>query len=535
MSTVTMTPTTASATTATVVSAVGAPITSPSMPQSTSAASSAATNSGARSRSKSQSPTKGADAVAKLLREVTGPGVSQARLREIWSETVSSRVRKAIAAHPGADPKTMSMAARLYLKEVLTNPSFEMLNLFSEEKFVQTLYSAYTEPESWGRDKLRKVQLSDRTLVARTLMLSPKLKSGPLLAEICRSLSLAEFKRELRDESVKTNLIAVVKSSKQLDLGTQVFLYRAGLISLEILESSLAAGTSRTYLTSGQFLRVLKEALESNLHLLAFLLIRSTSAYRLKDILKAAEKDESLRSEGSLEFFNDLYRDFLVHDVCAGRSSFVESYNRYGWGVNYGGIDKSGTHSREIAKVIWGLIRIRNPDNIKGVLTDMALIGFDSDPGLYQPGKIFKEKSAKLIQSLLGLDDSMLEQVLKSGLAPSKFFACTVPGSDESRLVERLDQINQTRFTSGKTLLYKDVELSWPFKVEIRTRRGSSTVKNAYVTYPPMFDDYRQKSKWNNGKRATVEEIFQGCVLPPGSRLIDQSKLREWGEKSILT
>ena len=70
-----------------------------------------------------------------LLSEAQNPNTSPERLREIWDTTKSTRVRKAVASSPNADTKTMSMAARLYIKEVIANPSFEVMNLFDEDEF----------------------------------------------------------------------------------------------------------------------------------------------------------------------------------------------------------------------------------------------------------------------------------------------------------------------------------------------------------------------------------------------------------------
>jgi hypothetical protein len=148
-----------------------------------------------------------------LYARACDPSATPVELRTLWDSTKSVRVRKAVASNPNCDSKTMKMAARLYIKEVIANPSFELLNLFNEDKTVKVLYEAYTDPQAMSRAyNLMSMKSADRINVARALLVSPKLNSARILQEVCAVMNTVEFKRETKDPDVNTNVTGLLKS-----------------------------------------------------------------------------------------------------------------------------------------------------------------------------------------------------------------------------------------------------------------------------------------------------------------------------------
>lgn len=81
-----------------------------------------------------------------MLTEDTTPQ----ELYDLWLlNTHKLKLRKEIASHPNADQNILIEASRLYIKEVLNNPSLEFIELFSSEEdssWIRILRFAYTNP-----------------------------------------------------------------------------------------------------------------------------------------------------------------------------------------------------------------------------------------------------------------------------------------------------------------------------------------------------------------------------------------------------
>jgi hypothetical protein len=98
----------------------------------------------------------------------------------LWTETKSVKVRKAIARNPNAGGKVLKEAARLYLEDVLENPSFSMLSLFSEDGWVKKIGEVYADPDEHISKRNVLHSGNGRTTIDRDLccwaaLLSPKL------------------------------------------------------------------------------------------------------------------------------------------------------------------------------------------------------------------------------------------------------------------------------------------------------------------------------------------------------------------------
>lgn len=67
-------------------------------------------------------------------------------LEEIWYATRSPKIRKMIASHPNCSECLMIEASRLYLEEVLDNPSFALSSLFGDNENLIRVQEVYRDP-----------------------------------------------------------------------------------------------------------------------------------------------------------------------------------------------------------------------------------------------------------------------------------------------------------------------------------------------------------------------------------------------------
>jgi hypothetical protein len=194
-----------------------------------------------------------------LYRIAIDPDATQEQLRDAWGATKSTRVRKAVASNPNCDSATMCMAARLYLKEVIANPSFELLNLFQEDKFVKRIYDAYTDPAEFYKGvQLPSIRNTsgNRVNTARALLVSPNLRSSKILQDICSTLSGAEFSREIKDVEVLDNVRNIVRRDLgYFGLPCLLFLVHHGVIDIQNLDKALSksAGPGLYYTSKGAY------------------------------------------------------------------------------------------------------------------------------------------------------------------------------------------------------------------------------------------------------------------------------------------
>ncbi len=140
--------------------------------------------------------------LSKLLETAKDPNSTSKDLRKVWDSTISPKVRKQVTLNPNADIEVMKMSARLYLKELLSNPSFELIDLFLDDPFVKAVQKAYKSPPANGGFDLRNINNErDRLTIIRAALLSPHLNYSTL--ETCsRRLPSSVFKRELKDPVV---------------------------------------------------------------------------------------------------------------------------------------------------------------------------------------------------------------------------------------------------------------------------------------------------------------------------------------------
>lgn len=423
-----------------------------------------------------------------LYRVAIDPCATQKQLKEAWDATKSTRVRKAVASNPNCDSGTMCMAARLYLKEVIANPSFELLNLFDEDKFVKRIYDAYSDPQLfYGSTELSQIRNTkgNRVNTARALLVSPQLRSANILQDICATLNGAEFSRELKDVEVMDNVRSVARGNLgYFRLTCLAFLNHHGVIDTDGFDKalSLSSGPSQYYTPAGQYTKFVEEHKDNYLLLYRYLYVNR--ANNVRDIVKSVRKGPDLASDDQLDTYAALYRDFLLHDVTRSRAKSEDAKNRYGrCGSRYLGDDDFSHH---LSDLIWTAIAARNIPSgadfkdldLSAIYQDISRVGFDRDFGPYKCEIKFGNVAdtitgrSRMCEKLLGLkDDRAFTFFVSSGIVWNEWYGKSESGNLESQVVDRLHRINEGLFRAGLEPLYHWSDLdSFP---TIRVSQGN--------------------------------------------------------------
>lgn len=145
------------------------------------------------------------------------------KLLELWKNSRSVKVRKAIASNPNASAIVLTEASRLYLKEVLQNPGFSLLEIFSDDGEIRDLSSAYNDPWKWitefksGAKRSmwngyvpRKTPYSDRCCWA--VLLSPQLDASSL-SYVLEAIGTEAFKRVIKCPHTKSKIRSIYVNS----------------------------------------------------------------------------------------------------------------------------------------------------------------------------------------------------------------------------------------------------------------------------------------------------------------------------------
>lgn len=432
-----------------------------------------------------------------LYKVATDPDATQEQLRDAWNATKSTRVRKAVASNPNCDSATMCMAARLYLKEVIANPSFELLNLFQEDKFVKRIYDAYTDPaEFYKHTQLPSVRNTNgnRINTARALLVSPNLRSAKILQDVCATLSGAEFSRELKDQDVRDNVRTVVMGNLgYFGLTCLMFLMHHGVIDVSELDRALgkSSGPGLYYTSKGSYTKFVRSQVSDYQLLYRFLYVNRTG--NVRDLIKEVRTEPDLRTDECLDTYAALYRDFLLHDVTRRRAQTAVQKERYGWCGHKSLSDDDFSH--HISDLIWTTIIARNVPNgtnfddldLDAIYRDVVRAGFDTDFGPYRCeiklGNVSDTitSRSKMCEKLLALvDDRAFEFFVTSGMIWSEWYGKSEPGNLELKVVDRLHRINEGRFRSGQAPLYSWSELEYFPTVSVTQRNGLAYNANAY-------------------------------------------------------
>lgn len=439
--------------------------------------------------------------------EATDPSTTPKRLKEIWNLTTSTRVRKAVVSNGNTDATVMAMGARLYLKEVVTNPSFVFLKLFGEDDgFITDLHDSYEDPQKFLKNKsLHHVKMENRPFIARALLLSPRLQKYQIIADVWRELSAAEFYRELKDPDVKERVRAIILSNfAYVKLAEIANFYKNGLVELKELGSYLEGlevsnrRNSHQTLTKGSYFSfitdLVKQGIDNYTYSLVFRFVGACTTWSIKNLASLVETNSDLKSDGYMQLISLLYRDFTSMEVLEG------VHNR------------EGSHSRQLCKLLWKIIYSRNAGetfgtvDFTGIYRDVVATGLNSDliPHVcflpLKDPKNFIQLNALCRQLLLLQSDDAFAFFLNSVALKSEWVAVGHPDNPETQVVTRLHAINEGRFRNGLHLLYDRTELGVYPTIYVG-KRGPNTLTSRYKT------DREIAKEISNGLRTGLVDV----------------------------
>lgn len=439
--------------------------------------------------------------IAGLLTEASNPETKISRLAEIWETTKSSRVRKAISLNPSCDAKLLAKASRLYIKEVLGNPSIEIMGLFAADKFTKMLYDAYTDPATFCTNhNLLSIKNTNgnRINIARALLVSPELRGQSILQSVCATLSGLEFSREIKDPVVRDNVKVVAGSNPSyFTMGVLLFLMNHGILNLTQIDRAMSINLKKlanpSYYTSrAAYVKFISQSTSSYSTLLKF--FRIHAPHNCKELIKSIKKGSELLSDENLRVFGDLYTDCLYLDALALKRSASTNMRRYGF--SYGTSWGENQLSYHLSDLLWRMIAERNIRDVhykdldlQALYDDICAVGFDKSYGPFSPEVNFKKIEdtltgrLMLCEKLLNLSsDEALEFFVRSEMMDSTWYARGCPENVETRLVERLNRINQRKFENSEPLLFNMSTLNDYETITIGVRRGTEYRKETYDT-----------------------------------------------------
>lgn len=415
-----------------------------------------------------------------LLTQASDPASTPEQLVTVWNSTTSSRVRKAVASNPNCDTATLCMASRLYIKEVIENPSLELNTLFSEDPIVKDIYSAYTNPvEFWSKGVGRT---KAKGPVYRALLVSPHLKSWKIVESLVRCLSSAEFTRELKDRDVKSRVRSIAKSGvDNFDISALVFFLNNGVLTVPEFCSTLDnRSRGEFHLPKKAYCEVFKTVRDKTDYPTLFKFVLASSNYSLRHLVKSFKDEDMgkyLVTDECLVDLSNLYKDLLVCEVYQYRENYQKTPTWYLARVSY----NDNKQSYYLSRLIWDIISSRNDMamsslDLQSLYEDIKLAKFDTDYGPYKCRIGFKELHLltgrnDMCQKLLDLeDDSAFEFFMTGGFLWDEWYAKGGPGNLETMVMDRMHRINETR--GGRYYKYSKLNDYYP-SVEIQNSNGT--------------------------------------------------------------
>lgn len=422
-----------------------------------------------------------------LLTQASDPTSTPEQLVAVWNSTTSSRVRKAVASNPNCDTATLCMASRLYIREVIENPSLELNTLFSEDPVVKDIYSAYTSPGEFWNNGLKRAKVKGP--VYRALLVSPHLKSWKILENLVRWLSSAEFTRELKDQGVKSRVRSIAKSGiNNFDISALVFFLNNGVLTVPEFCSTLDnRSRGEFHLPKKTYCEIFKTVRDKTDYQTLFKFVLASSNYSLKHLVKSF-KDEEMRkylvTDECLVDLSNLYKDLLVTEVYQSRENYHNNHTWYWTRVSF----NDSNQSYYLSHLVWDIISSRNEMamsslDLERLYQDIKLAKFDTDYGPYNCRIKFKELSLltgrnDMCQKLLDLeDDSGFEFFMTGGFLWDEWYAKGGPGNLETRVMDRMHRINETR--NGRYYRHSKLNDYYP-SVGIRNSNGTKHRSEVY-------------------------------------------------------
>lgn len=144
------------------------------------------------------------------------------RLEYIWDNTTSVRIRKAVASNSSASVSLLKKASRLYLEEVLTNDSFELLSIFTtSDEWINEIYFAYSNPQNFIlKTPVYKFRKKEGAL--RAALCSEDLDSSALfeITKVCnRSVLKKVVKNKKARERIRSKALEVLAMEAENGIG----------------------------------------------------------------------------------------------------------------------------------------------------------------------------------------------------------------------------------------------------------------------------------------------------------------------------
>lgn len=448
-----------------------------------------------------------------LYKIATDPASTQKQLKEVWKETKSVKVRKAVASNLNCDPDTLRMAARLYLKEVIENPSFEMLKLFDQDPFISKLFDAFEAPDSYASKNKNKFSTysaqkdGDVNLLARAMLLSPKLASHNTIRAIYNTLGITKIKRELKDEEVKKRLRKTVVPRGNVSLlsnmeaSVVLDLYNTEVITLDEFDKFLGncrAGSLNS--GSGGSIKRLIESQLDNLtadnYGLIFRLMVACGAYTVRNAMKTLMTKSG--GDKFLPVVSMLYKDMTYYDLVRLRKENSRNGRSY-----YTYYATSSCCSYQIHSIMWKFLQSKHLGdskswknvNFTSFMQDVEGLGLITPYSLYDPKLKIKQQNGedfnvrlKVMEGILSISsDSQFVYVLANLLKNEKLYAKSLPGSVDYRIAERVNQINAEMLRRGESPLvrYTDISGGLPvYRIDYLYTVGDYQLKNCQKDAP---------------------------------------------------
>jgi len=411
----------------------------------------------------------------------------------VWNQTKSPRVRKAIASNTNSDSEVLAMAARLYVKEVLNNPSLELVNLFCEDEFIKEIYEAYTDPKRYFSSK-SIFQSKFKENICKAITVSPNLKNIEVLRSVAFSIKQSDFARELKDPQVRKNIHGVIKSNlSRINLPLLILFMKSGAIDITDFDNSLERRIPNSkfsnWISRGDYHRFFRQFSKSHATYKTLLnFIFTTPPNNAKDLIEVIKTDEEASTDEMLDLYSCLYKDSLYIDVKLRRNLGKQLYfNNYKVSL----LDES--HSRFIYELLCNAIFVRNEDKIKSfdfksIYRDLSRAGFVEEMGPfgYPLRFTYTDVFTKciIISRLLELDDEALEFFLTSGMLNTMWIITGDSSSPEYKLISRIDSINEKKFLSGEPLLYSQSCFEGMTRCIFITTRGEFKSTKGKFTVP---------------------------------------------------
>lgn len=424
---------------------------------------------------------KGTRDLTDLYNIAIDPSSSRKELKRVWEETKSVRIRKAIASNLNCDPDVMKIASRLYVKEVVTNPSFEVLKLFGEDPFVSNLFDAFDSPDVFSKKLGRSG--GENELYAKAALLSPNLSSHASIEAIFTVLNISDIKREMKDVSTKDKVRKICLAGmglSRISTGVVMDLYNSGVISLDELDSYLNSCRPGMFTsnTAGSIKRLLESqinSLDNSRYEMIFKLIVSCPPRLVGSIFKSALTVSG--GDKYLPLVSNLYKDLLLFDLKKVRKSNSSNAPRRPYWYSPRGLCSSDA-SFQIWSASWKFLEKKHlgksnswdQEKILGLLGDLEVLGFMGEYSGYSPRLRVKKESEtassrlKLVETLLSIKSDQHFEFLASTLTKDLIFYSRAPeGSLDRALSKRLNSLNLSRFTKGDSLLFEKTEIDCSF------------------------------------------------------------------------